>query len=65
MVTKFTIRCLLPLPIWWHGFSPDNQDDWLKFSTKQENKEVIATIGITDRSSQLEVIGDLGHCSEI
>jgi len=65
MATKFTIRCLLPLPIWWHGFLPDNQDDWLKFSTKQENKEVIVTIGITDRSSQMEVIGDLDISKEL
>lgn len=65
MVTKFTIRCLLPLPIRWHGFLPDNQDDWLKFSTKQENKEVIVTIGITDRSSQLDVIGDLDISKEL
>ncbi len=65
MAIKFTIRCLLPLPIWWHGFLPDNQDDWLKFSTKQENKEVIVTIGITDRSSQMEVIGDLDISKEL
>jgi len=59
MLTKFTIRCLLPLPIWWRGFLPDNQDDWLKFKTEIGEKKVMATIGIMDRLSQIDVIEDL------
>ena len=59
MLTKFTIRCSLPLPIWWHGFLPDNQHDWLKFETEIGEKKVRATIGITDRPSQINVIGEL------
>jgi len=58
MLTKFTIRCSLPLPIWWYGFLPDSQDDWLKFETeieKIEKKRVEATIGITDSPSQIGV----------
>jgi hypothetical protein len=47
------------LPIWWYGFLADSQDDWLKFETEIEKKRVEATIGITDRPSQIGVIGDL------
>jgi hypothetical protein len=59
MLTEFTIRCSLPLPIWWNGFLPDSQNDWLKFEPKIGRRKVKATIGITDRLSQINVMGDL------
>lgn len=55
------MRCTLPLEIWWDGFYPEDEKNWIEYKIEIDGKEILVKIGVSERPVTVDDSKDLSN----